>query len=167
MDTLQKYTFEDIQRAKFALANYLAALGLSTYTENLGGLYRGNLQSNVANNYISFIEDYFPPCYKAVHNQLKLLHKDGLYKMVRCGLVHEYFMKINSTVTIGSANQSGCGIVYDTSNKPSLEFNVDRYFSDYKDAYKKYYDDLLGTASKAPDKTLESMFDNAVGVISM
>ncbi len=63
MDTLQKYIFEDIQKAISASANYLAELGLSMYTENLGGLYRGNLQTNLANNYISFIEDYFLPCY--------------------------------------------------------------------------------------------------------
>ena len=161
MDTLQKYTFEDIEKAIGVSANYLAALGLSTYTENLGGLYRGNLQTNVSNNYISFIEDYFPPCYKAVHNQLST--KGGLYKVVRCGLVHEYFMKISSTVTVGSVNPLSCGIVYNTSNKPPLEFNVDRYFSDYKDAFKKYYDDLLGTAFKPPNAKLESRFDSAIG----
>ncbi len=90
-----------------------------------------------------------------------MLYKDGLYKVVRSGLVHEYFIKISSAVTIGSANQ--CGIVYDTSNKPPLEFNVDLYFSDFKDAFKKYYDDLLGTAFKPPDARLESKFDSAIG----
>jgi hypothetical protein len=164
MDTLQTFIFQDIEKAISVSANYLAALGLSTYTENLGGLYHGNLQTNLGKNYISFIEDYFPPCYKAVHNQLRLLHPDGLYKVVRSGLVHEYFMKVRSTVTIGSASSINCGIVYDTSNKPpKLEFIVDRYFDDYKDAFKKYYDDLLGTASKAPDNTLVSNFDSAIG----
>jgi hypothetical protein len=162
MDTLQKYTFEDIERAISVSANYLAALGLSTYTENLGGLYCGNLQANVTNNYISFIKDYFPPSYMKVHGQLQHLHKDGLYKVVRSGLVHEYFMKVHSTVTIGGVSPLICGIVYDTSNRPPLEFNVNQYFSDYKDAFKKYYNNLLGTASKAPDKTLESKFDNAI-----
>jgi hypothetical protein len=162
MDTLQKYTFKDIERAISVSANYLAALGLSTYTENLGGLYCGNLQVGVTNNYISFIRDYFPPSYMTVHGQLQLLHKDGLYKVVRSGLVHEYFMKVHSTVNIGSANPLTCGIVYDTSNKPHLEFNVNQYFSDYKDAFKKYYDSLLGNTSKAPDKTLETKFDNAI-----
>jgi hypothetical protein len=38
MDTFQNYTFEDIEKAISVSANYLAALGLSTYTENLGGL---------------------------------------------------------------------------------------------------------------------------------
>jgi hypothetical protein len=163
MDTLQGYTFEDIKNAISISANYLAALGLSTYTENLGGLYCGNLQNNLANNYIHFIEDYFPPPYKTVHTHLKSLHKDGLYKVVRSGLVHEYFMKVRSTVTIGSASPINCGIVYDTTNKPpKLEFIVARYFNDYKDAFIKYYNDLLGTDSKAPNATLESNFDNAV-----
>jgi hypothetical protein len=162
MDTLQRYTFEDIEKAITVSANYLAALGLSTYTENLGGLYCGNLQANMGNNYISFIERYFPSSYKAVNKRLS--NKGGLYKVVRCGLVHEYFVKVPSMIAIGSASQINCGILYDTTNKPpTLNFIVDRYFNDYKDAFKKYSDDLLGTASKAPDTKLESKFDNAVG----
>jgi hypothetical protein len=52
-----------------------------------------------------------------------------------------------------------------TSSRPSLEFIVDRYFRDFKVAFMKYYNDLLGTASKAPDKILGSNFDNAVSGI--
>lgn len=160
MDTLQNYTFEDIKKAISVSANYLAALGLSTYTENLGGLYSGNLQTNLGDNYISFIEHYFPASYTTVHTQLP----GGLYKVVRCGLVHEYFMKVHSTVIIGNASSLNCGIVYDAISKPpKLEFIVDHYFNDYRDAFKKYYDDLLGTSSKVPDKTLESNFDSAIG----
>ena len=40
-------------------ANYLAALGLSTYTENLGGIRYGHLEHHVRTNYVNFIEEYF------------------------------------------------------------------------------------------------------------
>ncbi len=60
MDTLRDYMFKDIQVAINGNANNLAALGLSTYTENLGGLYCGDLKDNLCDHYMSFIKDYFP-----------------------------------------------------------------------------------------------------------
>ena len=70
MDTIGKYMFKDIQTAIDGEANYLAALGLSTYTENLGGLYCGDLQHSLGTHYISFIKKYFPKDYENVDNQL-------------------------------------------------------------------------------------------------
>ena len=54
------------------------------------GLYRGDLQHDLGNNYICFIKDYFPPDYKQVDSQLKsrASSKNDLYRIVRCGLVH-------------------------------------------------------------------------------
>jgi hypothetical protein len=162
MDTLRRYTFNDINKAIQESANYLAALGLSTYTENLGGLYCGDLQTQLSNHYISFIKKYFSPCYTDVDQQLQTLQKGGLYKVVRCGLVHEYFMKIESSVTIGGTNQASCGIMYDLSKYPPLQFIVDKYFEDFKEAFRKYSDDLLGTCGKAPDINLQTNFDAAI-----
>ena len=162
MDTLHDYMYDDIDKAIKEAANYLVALGLSTYTENLGGLYCGDLKNNLGDHYIEFIKKYFPSPYAAVDTKLKTLSKGGLYKVVRCGLVHEYFMKVESTVTISGVNQASCGIVYDTSKKPSLEFIVDKYFEDFKNAFERYRDDLLGTINKPPIKILQTNFDNAI-----
>ncbi|MGC1928056.1 MAG: hypothetical protein WA667_03725 [Candidatus Nitrosopolaris sp.] len=41
----------DIPSAISCKANYLVALGLSTYTEILGGLYSGNLSGKHRDNY--------------------------------------------------------------------------------------------------------------------
>ena len=79
MDVKRKYTFDDIQTAIDGKANYLAALGLTTYTENLGGLYCGNLRRGLGNSYISFINEYFPLCYKQVESQLKASSIGDLY----------------------------------------------------------------------------------------
>jgi hypothetical protein len=171
MDTIRTYMFNDIQAAIDGNANYLAALGLSTYTENLGGLYCGNLKKNLGTNYISFINDFFPPCYQQVDSQLltsgKASSKHPIYEIVRCGLVHEYFMKAESIVTIGGASKATCGIMYDISKNPSLIFVVDKYFDDFKNAFNNYYKDLLGTSNKAPNIVLQGKFDDAIKGMSI
>ena len=55
MNTLKSCIFCDIQTAIDGKANYLAALGLSTYTENLSGLRYGDLEKNMGTHYINFI----------------------------------------------------------------------------------------------------------------
>ena len=57
----------DIPEAMLSKSNYLAALGLSTYTEVFGGLYRGDLsQYNGRKNYTAFIKDFFHEEYMSV-----------------------------------------------------------------------------------------------------
>lgn len=169
MDTLRDNMFDDVQRAINANANYLAALGLSTYTEHLGGLYRGDLRhGNSEKNYTEFIMDFFPgTLYNLANTALKDL--GGLYKVVRCGLVHEYFMKIDSTVTMGSSNSSNntpkCGITYDPTHAPALEFNVDQYYVDFKSVFQKYYDELIGTANLRMKPIREGYFYNAINTM--
>jgi hypothetical protein len=162
MDTLRDYMYNDIQGAIKVDANYLAALGLSSYTEHLGGLYLGDLTSgNSKKNYTGFIMDFFPgSMYKTVDTQLQSL--GGLYKVVRCGLVHEYFMKAYSAVSI-SGSSSNCGISYDIAHKPHLEFYVDVYFNDFKSAFEKYYDELIKGPSSTLKKLREQNFDGAIG----
>jgi hypothetical protein len=150
LNTLKTYIFQDIQTAIDGKANYLAALGLSTYTENLGGMCCGDLEHNLGENYVNFIEHYFPSPYKTLNSKLSGL--GGLYKVVRCGLVHEYFMKCESVVTANKMLK--CGIIYETTNKPPLEFNVTQYFTDFKEAFHKYYNELIGS----PNPTLESFW---------
>lgn len=157
MDIIRKYMFDDIKTALLGNANYLVALGLSTYTENLGGLYCGDLQHSLGTHYISFIKKYFPKDYENVDNQLSASGKGTMYEVVRCGLVHEYFMKAEANVTIGTTSKASCGIVYDPSKRPALIFVVDEYFKDFKDAFNSYYTDLLGT-----NVGLQSKFDSAI-----
>jgi hypothetical protein len=161
MDTLRNYMYSDIERAKKINANYLAALGLSVYTEHLGGLYRGSLgPGNSRKNYTEFIMNFFPGTYKEVEAQLQCL--GGLYEVVRCGLVHEYFMKTYSTIRTSDSIGSKCGISYDPTNKPQLEFYVDVYYIDFKSAFEKYYGELIGGISSTIKNTREQDFDRAI-----
>jgi hypothetical protein len=54
LDTFRNFVCHDIDKAIAGKSNYLAALGLSVYTEQLGGLYKGNFV-NLAENYTDFI----------------------------------------------------------------------------------------------------------------
>lgn len=62
--------FDDIQAAIYGKANYLVALGLSTYTENLGGFLKGDLDRDLGGNYIAFINSYFPASYGVLNSTL-------------------------------------------------------------------------------------------------
>ena len=97
LDSFRKFVIEnDIPAAIKGNANYLAALGLSSYTEILGGLYCGDLSGknrDLNQHYISFIKDFFHPDYMKVNNDLENGDLKGLYGVVRSGLSHEYFIK--------------------------------------------------------------------------
>jgi hypothetical protein len=108
-----------------------------------------------------------PKCYEQVNNQLLISNKGTLYEVVRCGLVHEYFMKAESTVTIGTSSKVSCGIIYDPSKSLALIFVVDEYFEDFKKAFNNYYADLLGTTNKTPNVGLQSKFDTAINGMSV
>src|SRR6266540_6132560 len=93
----------DIPVAIEGKSNYLAALGLSTYTEVFGGLYRGTLKMGQGKaNYDAFIKDFFGDSYVDVDCRLRKDGLKGLYSAVRSGLVHEYLMKDISMVVMES-----------------------------------------------------------------
>ena len=152
LDTFRNFVCHDIDKAIAGKSNYLAALGLSVYTEQLGGLYKGNFV-NLAENYTDFITGYFDASYlRQERNAIdyikshpsdfpKLITRlnlskpvSGLYSLVRSGLVHEYFMKGESTIFMYSAT-ANCGILVDKSGSPKLRFIVDKFFYDFKKAF--------------------------------
>jgi hypothetical protein len=105
LDTFREFINNDIPAAISENANYLAALGLSAYTEHVGGLYRGDLSGHLRRNYISFIGKFFPTDYMRVNTDLKKL--GGLYGVIRSGLTHEYFIKLASKIEMDNpAGQS-------------------------------------------------------------
>lgn len=69
-------------------------------------------------------------------------------------------MKCESVVTSNKTLQ--CGIIYETTNNPPLEFNVIQYFIDFKEALDKYYNELIGTTNPMKRPILESNFDSAI-----
>jgi hypothetical protein len=178
LGTFRNFVFHDIKSGIDGKANYLAALGLSVYTEHLGGLY-GDFD-NLARNYTSFIKDYFDPLYQKQErnaanyinnhpsNFPKLMRRikqkkpiSGLYALIRSGLVHEFFMKGESIIYVHSTT-ADCGIQIDTNASPKLKFIVEKYFDDFKKAFENYYDDIVSARSGLNRKRqLESRFSDA------
>lgn len=122
----------DIDAAIRGDANYLAALGLVTYAEFLGGLRTGMLgvKGKSAANFEAFLpylgEDYerFQQC------GIKI------YDLVRCGLVHNYFIKGHATIWMRA--DAPCGIVSSTNGPTYFFLNVYRHHffrgaTDYRD----------------------------------
>jgi hypothetical protein len=104
LDILREYMIDrDTQAAIDREAFYLAALGLSTYTEILGGLYCGDLKTNLGQHYICFINEFFHSDYMKVDHNLRMDNLKGLYGAVRSGLAHEYFIKQSSKIEKDSA----------------------------------------------------------------
>jgi hypothetical protein len=180
LDTFRDFVYHDIESAISGNANYLAALGLSVYTEQLGGLYNGNFV-RLAQNYADFISAYFDASYQQQESNsidyiknhpndfprlVRQLNDNkpvsGLYALIRSGLVHEYFMKGESTIFMHSATAS-CGILIDKNASPKLKFIVDRYYSDLIKAFQKYYDEIInGKAGHDKQEQLRTKFSKAV-----
>jgi hypothetical protein len=156
MDTLKLFMIEDLDKAIKAGLNYLAALGLSTYTEILGGLCYGNRLSNHKQNYDRFIRNYFPTPYQNTNKQLNKF--GGLYGVVRSGLTHRYLIQQKSQVATTSSISIDCGIFYDPNHTPPIIFVLDQYFEDFKIAVNEYYNKLIIDR----DSHLVMNFDKAV-----
>ena len=79
----------DIPKAIESKSNYLAALGLSTYTEILGGLRFGDLNTGskatvtASKRYTDFITHYFDSEYGKVDQLLRRDGLKGLYAVVQ------------------------------------------------------------------------------------
>ena len=166
LDILHKFIENDISAAIKAEANYLAALGLSTYTEIMGGLYSGDLSGkarDLSQHYICFINDFFHPDYKKVDSDLQRNNLKGLYGAVRSGLTHEYFIKKVSKIEIEYPPQQSvhCGITFDPNSSPQIIFYVKQYFDDFKCAFAKYYSQLkfddTGSMLSNFEKALQSI----------
>jgi hypothetical protein len=125
-------------------SNNLAALVLSAYTEALGGFYAGTLSpKNSGYNYNGFIYTFFPPEYTEVDSKMAKDHKyQGLYKSVRCSVVHEYLIRDRFMSIMDYGDNENCGIRYDPNGKPPIKFYVKQYLSDFRRAF-NYYLELI------------------------
>ncbi|MFY9794311.1 MAG: hypothetical protein WA323_18500 [Candidatus Nitrosopolaris sp.] len=172
LDTFRDFVIQnDIPCAISCKANYLVALGLSTYTEILGGLYSGDLSGNhryLRDNYIDFIKHFFPPDYMKVDSQLAASNLKGLYSVVRSGLTHEFFVKTISRIDMDSPANITCGISYDPHDSPQVIFYVKKYFEDFRNAFEKYYSQLKSDASLSTNfgKAIQSVKSNLLGRLS-
>lgn len=129
----------DIPMAIQSRCHHLAAMGLVTYTEFLGGLFRGDLQNRQGRaNYEAFIRNFFGDCYTEVDSRLRKAGLKGLYSVARSVIAHEYFMKLTSIVSIDIQTSTKCGVAYDPNGNFKIVLSVKQYFQDLKEAFHKY-----------------------------
>lgn len=147
MDILKLFMVADSKKGIKATANYLVALGLSTYTEILGGLCYGNLQFDHQQNYERFLKNYFDKkCnfkYMVLDKRLKAAGFEGMYGLVRSGFVHRYLFSIRGRVVMESPIQLDCAIIYTPGHSPEFQFVVKEYLRHFQCAFDRYYDELI------------------------
>jgi hypothetical protein len=70
-------------------------------------------------------------------------------------------MKAYSTIGTSESAGSKCGISYEPVHTPQLDFYVDVYYIDFKNAFEKYYGELIG-GIPAIRNIRERDFDSAI-----
>lgn len=140
---VEEFMFNDIIACIRGNANYAAALALSVYTEVLGGLIRGTLEKHEDVDNLKFFlgrMGYSPD------------EVGKIYGLIRCGLVHQYFIKEESTVYMWKPNPKGIVVSGDR-----IDFYVVKYFLEFQDTYYAYKNQIL-----AGDKNLLEKLEQAL-----
>jgi hypothetical protein len=161
------FIFNDIENCIKCRANYVVALALLSYTEYLGGLISGNLGLNKSKQSFEKALQFFPKKYKELDSSLTVQYTDekgvlriehGIYTLLRCGMVHEYFPKGMVTIYNDPSGQERkhIGILkkeYQTKFHESLamepysnkviEFHTNEYFRDFKAAVNRILNGLI------------------------
>jgi hypothetical protein len=154
-------------------ANFLVALGLSVYTEVMGGLVTGELKNSKmsGDNYREFLK-YMGKYYVDLDKQI------NLYSRVRCGLAHEYFIKGANIIARVLVDASGSpdrvpGILHSSNDSPlvfktdtgdrtlpedTIAFGIRNYFRDFMRAVEQYHADLL----RSGNEKLVARFEKAL-----
>jgi hypothetical protein len=145
MNQLRDFMITDIESGINKGLNFLVALGLSTYTEILGGLCYGNLQSNYKSNYDRFIKNYFDKKCGCEYMKVdkRLSHLGGLYGVVRSELVHRYLLTGKGFIGTYSPVILKCAVIYTPGQVPEIQFGVKEYCEHFKCAFGIYYNDLI------------------------
>ena len=106
--------------------NFIAALALLSYTEYGGRLKNNDFSDgNSRKNFDDFFVD-LGPAYKQFGGQ------HNAYKIFRCGLAHEYYVKKDCVIAVRSHAQLSAGIGHDGVQ---YFFIVQKYFEDFRIAF--------------------------------
>lgn len=131
--------------------NYLMALGLMCYTEFLGSLMTGEKNGFSKENFNNFLY-FMGEEYEAADIQFNNIYGEGIYSLFRCGLVHEFFIKKRSLVSI-YRNGEGIGLGISENR---LTIAVSKYFDDFLSASERFYNSLM-KANDADDSIIKCM----------
>ncbi|OGP25178.1 MAG: hypothetical protein A2X99_11070 [Deltaproteobacteria bacterium GWB2_55_19] len=107
-------------------ANFMAALALLSYTEFAGRLKNNDFSDqNSKKNFDDFFKDLGP-------SYQQFLSQHNAYKIFRCGLAHEYYVKQDCIIAVRSHSQAATGIGFDGKQ---YFFVIEPYFQDFKNAF--------------------------------
>ena len=131
----------DLARSGAGGGNFLAALGLLSYTEFLGGLLRNKLvEGESRRNFDAFFVTLGPE-YRSFAKSL------NVYKVFRCGMAHEYFVKHTCVIAMLRGRER-CGL--GRLNDECYYFDVEHYCDDFTGAAARLRDELK-TREPEPD----------------
>ena len=119
-----------LRRAKVQTGggNFMTALALLSYTEFAGRLNNNDFTiKNSKKNFDDFFEN-LGPSYK------QFLYECEVYKIFRCGLAHEYYVKQDCIIAVRSPSEVAIGIGFDNAHKQYV-FIIEPYFRDFKNAF--------------------------------
>jgi hypothetical protein len=106
--------------------NLMIALALLSYTEYGGRLKNNDFSDGTSRkNFNDFFSD-LGPAYK------QFLAQRNAYKIFRCGLAHEYYVKKDCVIAIRSRTQLSAGIGH---NGTQYFFVIQKYFEDFRIAF--------------------------------
>ncbi|HYE22380.1 MAG TPA: hypothetical protein VD998_02200 [Verrucomicrobiae bacterium] len=137
----------DIQAAIEGKANYLAALGIFSYMDFLGGLLTGNIGQSSEANFDECLK-YFPNEYLDLDKEIRVQddkgrEHEGIYGVIRCGLVHEYMIKgggvVNNNPLGPIQDHTGISYVTEDGKKVLVIFN-NELFRDFRSVIDRVYD---------------------------
>ncbi|MBU2608244.1 MAG: hypothetical protein KKF26_02900 [Chloroflexi bacterium] len=157
------FIYHDIERCIEVQANYAVALALLSYTEYIGGLISGNLgEKKESENNFNRALKHFPHKYQGINKTLKaqyvgkngkLKTDTGIYKLFRCGMVHEYFIKglgtiINNPDGQAAAHRIGIDVMevkmWPTGlTEKLIILYTNEYFRDFRLAVNNIYKKLI------------------------
>jgi hypothetical protein len=153
------FIFTDIERSIGARTNFLTALGLMSYTEFIGGLIsgnagqRGHAQSNFYAAY-NRLGSAYVEFDRTVRRRFRgrTTKPRNVYDVIRCGLVHEYFIKKNFVIARRDQRRNAPGLSW-SGNKLAMANR--NFFSDFKQMCLDYRQQL------ATDKAVRKHFERA------
>jgi hypothetical protein len=106
--------------------NFMAALALLAYTEFAGRLKNNDFSDqNARKTFDDFFKDLGP-------SYQQFLSQHNVYKIFRCGLAHEYYVKQDCSIAVRSRSEAATGIGF---NGNQYFFIIEPYFRDFKNAF--------------------------------
>jgi hypothetical protein len=131
LDRMINFIRTDLRHCIGVDANWVVALAVTSYTETFGH-FLPNMHS--AKNYQCYNE--FLSNWMNYNHLIDPKKPYLLYDEIRNGLAHEYLLKADSEVNMGTGP---CGIEIIRKRKSQfIRFNIVTYYNDFMEAIKKY-----------------------------